>query len=52
MHKDLAIVALGFYKTNDLSCSNQEIVKISFQGQNLSMFDRGLLDFLSMIDTL
>ena len=33
-------------QTNNLSCSNQEIDKISVPGQNPSILDRGLLDFL------
>jgi hypothetical protein len=46
------MLRLVSHQTNDLCCSNQEVDKISFQGQNPSMLDRELLDFLSMIDTL
>ena len=50
--RSLQLLRLISRQTSNLSCSNQEIDKSSFQGQNPSMVDRGLLDFLSMIDTL
>ena len=50
--RSLQLLRLVSQQTNDLSCSNQEIDKISIQGQNHPfMLDRGLLDFLSTIDT-
>jgi hypothetical protein len=42
----LQLLRLVSRQTNNLSCSNQEIDKISVPGQNPSILDRGLLDFL------
>jgi len=50
--RNLQLLRLISHRINDLCCSNQVIDNISFQGQNPSMLDRGLLDFWSMIDTL
>ena len=50
--RSLQLLRLVSRQTNNLSCSNQEIDKISVPGQNPSMLDRGLLDFFSMIDIL
>ena len=42
------MLRLVSHQTNDLRCSNQEIDKISVPGQNPSMLDQGLLDFLAL----